>query len=229
MTTIFVQETVKTLRSAAYQLSDKQFSKAISRSINESIMQGRTEARSAVKALYNIPQRYVSGININKSTSISLTASLFASAKPIPMDAFSAKFQTAIKSLSISRSGKQKERIFKRAKKNVASGVSIEVFKGKRETIPFAFMISGSKPRVFARGEYKGGTSFGFVQRHKRLVRSGSDTPIKPLISVTVHAAVINKTALGKIEGKVNSVFPVSINRNINFMISQIGGQGSSV
>ncbi len=226
MIKIRVDGAIKTMRSAASQLTDKQLAKSISRAINDSILVGRTEARSAVKGLYNMPQRYLSGININRSNTRSLTASIYASSKPIPMDAFGAKFQTATKSLSISRRGEQRETAFKRIKKNPAAGVSIEVLKGKRERVPFAFMISGAKPRVFARGEYKNGTAYGFVQRNKRIQSSGSDSPIKPLISVTVHGAVINKDAMKKIEGKVNSVFPVAIERNVSFLVSQIKGQG---
>jgi hypothetical protein len=224
MVYISVKQAVRSLQSAKQQLSDKQFATAISRAINESILQGRTEARSSVKALYNIPQRYLSGINVTKATSLLLTARLFASAQPIPMDAFSPKFETATQSLSITKRGQQKQRTFKKAKANPGAGVSIEVIKGKREIIPFAFLIPGAKPRVFARGEYKtGGGSYGFIQRHQRLNSSGSDTPVKPLLSVTVHAAVINKESLERIQTRVNTVFPVSIERNISFLLSGVG------
>lgn len=222
MIVVSVKEAVKTLQSALTQLSPKQFATGVSRAINETIMQGRTEARSSVKAIYNIPQRYVAGININKATSVSLIANLFASAKPIPMDAFSPKFETADRTISISRKGIQKEKSLKKKKNNPGVGVSIEVYKGKREVIPYAFLIPGAKPRVFARGEYKSGTSYGFVQRNQRANKDGADTPIKPLISVTVHAAVINKESLQRIESRVTTVFPVSIERNISFLLSRV-------
>ncbi len=73
---------------------------ATSRAINRTLMQGRTVARSEVKRLYNIPQRYLDGINFQRSVpyggrknaSRTLTGTIYASAKPIPMDAFAPKF-----------------------------------------------------------------------------------------------------------------------------------------
>ncbi|MDI3319978.1 hypothetical protein [Pinibacter soli] len=222
MIIISVKDALKTLDSAKEQLSERQLNSVISRAINESILQGRTEARASVKSLYNIPQRYVSGINVDRATPGLLIAKLNASSTPIPMDAFAPKFQTAAKSLTISKRGEQKQRTFKRAKSNYAVGVSIEVVKGKRETVPYAFLIPGAKPRVFARGEYRNGTAYGFVQRNKRVNKDGSDKPVKPLLSITTHAAVINKESLNRIETRVNSVFPVSIQRNIEFMLSKV-------
>lgn len=234
MISISVKQAIKDLHSAKDQLGDKQFNIAVSRAINETLLQGRTEARSAVKALYNIPQRYLNGIQMYKSfpsasvnnrnlSGSTLTGFIKVDAKPIPMDAFSPKFETASMGLTISKKGLQKQRSFKKAKSNPGMGVSIEVIKGHREIIPYAFMIPGAKPRVFARGEYKSGSSYGFVQRHKRLNSGGTDTPIKPLLSVTVHAAVINKQAQNKLETRVSNVFPVSIERNISYLLSRVG------
>lgn len=222
MLRISVSRALRTLSEAQEQLGPRQFNKAVSRAINESILQGRTEARNAVKAIYNIPQRYVGGINVNKATAQSLTAELFASATPIPMDAFSPRFQTATQSFSITRRGEQRTKAASKRRSNPAMGVSIEVLKGKREIVPFAFMIPGGKPRVFARGAYKSGTSYGFVQRHKRENKKGNDTPVKPLLSVTVHAAVINKESISRIGRRVQAVFPRSIDRNINFLLNRI-------
>ncbi|SHN45907.1 hypothetical protein [Chitinophaga sp. CF418] len=210
---------IKTFRSAQQQLGERKFNQAISRGLNEAILQGRTEARMAVKAVYNIPQRYVGGINIIKATSLSLEAKIYASTKPIPMDAFSPTFQQHGKALTISRKGEQKERAVKRRGNN-AAGVTIEVLKGKKEVVPFAFMIPGAKPRVFARGEYR--NSYGFHRRSSRVNKEGNDTPVKPLLSVTVHAAVINKKAMEKIERKVLDVYPKSVARNIEYMLSNM-------
>jgi hypothetical protein len=222
MISISVKQAVNTLQSAKSNLSPRQFAQGVSRALNESILQGRTEARSQVKSIYNIPQRYVSGINIKKAIPVSLIAQLYASAKPIPMDAFAPKFESSSFGLSISKKGELKQRKYKKAKKSPGMGVSIEVIKGKRETIPFAFLIPSAKPRVFARGEYRSGTNYGFVTRNKRVNKKGSDTPIKPLVSVTVHAAVINKDSLSQIEGRVMRVFPVSIERNITYLMSKV-------
>ena len=224
MIEISVKEALREFESAKQQLGERQFNKAVSRSINESILKGRTEARKAVKAIYNIPQRYLGGININRSNSLSLTASLFASATPIPMDAFSPKYETASMGLSISKKGVQKQKSYKRSRKNPVAGVSIEVIRGNREIIPFAFLLAAAQSRVFARGEYKGGGSYGFIQRHTRLANDSGNDSVKPLLSVTVHAAVINKTSLDKISAEVNNTFPKSIERNVGLLIAEIKG-----
>ena len=203
------------------QLSEKNFNKALSRSFNEAILVGRTEARKAVKDIYNIPQRYLAGVNVYKSTPGNLTAKLYASKIPIPMDAFAPKFQQRGKSFTITRRGQQKVAALRRGI-NSAIGVSIEVFKGKREIVPFAFMIEGGKPRVFARGAYKV-SSYGFVQRNKRENKKGNDVAVKPLLSVTVHAAVVNKKALDRVRVRINETLPVSLVRNMNNLLPQGG------
>lgn len=217
---ISVKEDIKSFSAAKDKLGVEKFNKAVMRSINEAIQQGRTVARSAVKELYNIPQRYLDGVNITRATSLSLTATLYANAQPIPMDAFAPKFETESGSISISKKGQTSSKTFKRIKANPIAGVSIEVIRGKREIIPFAFLIADGAPRVFARGEYKSGASYGFVQRHQRENSEGNDIPIKPLLSITINAAVINKTSMQRIEERVNTVFPKAMERNINYMLS---------
>lgn len=213
---------IRAIADAREKLGEKNFNKAVSYSLNEAIMVGRTEARKAVKEVYNIPQRYVGGINIMKATPGSLFAKLYAPTTPIPMDAFSPKFKANNKSITISRKGVQKTRAIKRIKKGTV-GVSIEVLKGKREVVPYAFMIDGAKPRVFARGAYKSG-SYGFITRNKRVNSTGSDTPIKPLLSVTIHAAVINKKALAKVQVRINDTLPGALVRNIARLMPDQGG-----
>lgn len=216
---------IKKMRLLSSELSERNLSRAVSRSLNETILQARTSARKAVKEIYNIPQKNLAGINVQKAFPKSLTATLFASATPIPMDAFNPIYHTATQRISVSRKGVQK---IKGAKKNqtVGQGVTIEVIKGKPQTIPFAFMIAGAKPRVFARGQYKSGNLFGFIQRHQRVNSTGNDIPIKPLLSVTVHAAVINKITLAAIEKKVNDIYPTILGRNVERLISLQVGPG---
>lgn len=221
---ISVKDAVQKLEAARQQLGDKKFNLAVSRSLNEAMLQGRTEARKAVKDIYNIPQRYFSKVDqLNKASSNSLVSLLLVSAKPLPMDAFSPKFQTSTTSLSISRKGEQKSRTLKSPRANIAQGVSIEVIRGRREVVPYAFLIAGGKPRVFARGQYKSGSGYGFIQRHKRVNKDGNDIPVKPLLSVTVHAAVLNKASLKRVDARLNAVFPTILERNVSFLLSRVG------
>jgi hypothetical protein len=224
---IRVDDTIDDFRRQFSHLSKEQIDKAAARAINRTLLKGRTEARKAVKVEYNIPQKNLDGIQNKKAFPSFLEGYITASAKPIPMDAFAPKFETGSGSITITRKGVQKTKDYKRAKKNPNKGVSIEVKKGQRQTVPYAFMIRGAKPRVFARGQYKGGgSSFGFIQRHKRQNNKGNDTPIKPLISITVHGAVINDKVKEKISGIVNADFRDNVEHEIKYLISRISGSG---
>lgn len=220
MIIISTKKALDKARELHSSLSERQLNTVMSRALNETILQGRTEARKIVKSIYNIPQKNLQRINVNRSNAKTLVASLYASATPIPMDAFAPKFTSGNQSITVTRRGQQKVKDLK--KKRRGAGVSIEVIKGKRESISFAFMIAGAKPRVFARGEYRNGTSYGFVRRNKREQKKGSDIPIRPLLSVTVHAAVINPKATETIVKRVSTVFPVILERNISFILSKV-------
>lgn len=222
---INVDKTIRDLQKEFAHLSKEQMSKAAARAINRTLLKGRTEARKVVKMEYNIPQKNLSDIERKNAFPSFLEGYITASAKPIPMDAFSPRFETSSGSITISRKGVQKTRDYKRSKKNPGKGVSVEVKKGQRQVVPYAFMIRGAKPRVFARGKYKmGGGSFGFIQRNKRENRGGNDTPIKPLISVTVHGAVINDNVRQRIRKIVDDNFEKDMRHEIRYLISKMHG-----
>lgn len=224
---IRVDTTIEDFRKRFDNLSKEQLDKAAARAINRTLLKGRTEGRKAVKVEYNIPQKNLNGIKSKNAFPSFLEGYITASARPIPMDAFAPKFETGAGSISITRKGVQKTKDYKRAKKNPGKGVSIEVKKGQRQTVPYAFMIKGAKPRVFARGQYKGGgSSFGFIQRYKRQNNSGNDTPIKPLISVTVHGAVINDKVRENIKKVIDDNFENNMQHEIKYLISRIGAGG---
>ncbi len=212
MITVNVSSKVRELSRAFDFLSKSQVNKAASQAINQTLLLGRTEARKAVKKVYNIPQRYMSAINIKKATATTLRGNVHATSKPIPMDAFAPKydFRSASGSasvLSVTRRGILKVRDVKRTKNR--AGVSIEVIKGERKSVPYAFLIPGAKPRVFARGAYKiGNGRYGFIQRHTRLENDQGNDSVKPLISVTVFGAVINPKVKKSISKVLENKFP---------------------
>lgn len=201
-------------------LNKQQITKAVVNAINRTLLKGRTVARSAVKEEYNIPQRHMNRIDKVSAKRSTLTGYIVASSIPVPMDAFSPQFNNKTSVLSITRKGEQKERTRKRASKS--AGVTIEVHKGQKETIPFAFMISGAKSRVFARGQYRTGGSYGFIQRHTRENKTGSDTPIKPMLSVTVHAAVINDKVENKIAEVITLYYPERLLHELNYQVQKM-------
>lgn len=215
MITVRVDQAIKDLSKGFEFLTKAQVAKASSQAINQTLLLGRTEARTAVKKVYNIPQRYLSGINIRKATNSFLQGSVYASSKPIPMDAFAPKFEFIPSSgsagiLSISRRGILKQRDVKRTKGQI--GVSIEVKKGERTIVPYAFLLPDAKPRVFARGEYKNGNGdYGFIQRHTRLENDNGHDSVKPLISITVFGAVVNPAVKRKIANKLMDGFPANM------------------
>ena len=219
---INVKEVNKKIDELTKQLTGKQLALGVSRSINRTLMKGRTEARKVVKAEYNIPQKNLSGINYSKSIAATLTGKIYASARPIPMNSFAPKFETQKRSITTTKRGAQKVKDRKKKVSNPGKGVSIEVHKGSRVVVPFAFMIPGAKPHVFARGAYNAGGSFGFQQRNKRVNSSGNDTPVKPLISVTVHGAVINPSSISKIKMVLVREYPKEIEHELNARIQGI-------
>lgn len=194
-------------------LSPQQIAAVTADAINRTLMKGRTVARNAVKKVYNIPQKNLSGVNINRARRNYLQGSIYASTKPIPMDAFSPRFDLVSGGVvrgvqRISRRGISSSAIVRRRTQQL--GVSIEVKKGDRTVVPYAFMLPGAKPRVFARGEYKSGSSYGFIQRHTRQANSQGNDSVKPLVSVTVFSAVINP----QVKNDINNVIVADYERN---------------
>lgn len=209
------------------QLSDKQIAKATANAINRSLMKGRTVARTEVKKVFNIPQKNLDGVNIGKASMSKLTGYIAASTKPIPMDAFLKSF--AFNSRSLSRYGKKGRgttKIMKRSRL-YRQGVTIEVEKGKKSAIRFAFLIAGAKQRVFARGEYRGGGSFGFLRRNARKNNSNNNDSVKPLVSTTIHSAVINDKVMQQLNNTVAPFYTDrlehELNQQLNKMSNQIG------
>lgn len=195
MIVVRVDAATKDLASSFKALGKAEIAKATSVAINKTLLKGRTVARTAVKKIYNIPQKNLAGVDIRRSRPNYLHGSIVASTKPIPMDAFSPRFEFISSAgssiLSVSRRGVLKAKATAKAKN--AKGVSIEVQRGKRIIVPYAFLIPTAKPRVFARGQYKGGNgSYGFIQRHTRLENESGNDSVKPLVSVTIFGAVIN-------------------------------------
>ena len=220
---IFVRtdNAIETLRRLGIELSAAQIAQAESRAINKTLGQARTSARREVKRVYNISQKNLGGIDFRHANPATVTGKLIASRKPIPLDAFGPRQETSGGSMRVTKKGAQKVTVFKRAKSNPTAGVSVEIFKGKRLVIPFAFMIPGGAVRVFARGEYKSGSQYGFVQRFHRVSSQGNDVPIKPLITVSTFGEILNDRVMGQIEKDVKRVYPAQLENQIQFLVSK--------
>ncbi len=225
---IDARDILQNVRKLGNQFSDKEINKICSRSINEALMRGRTIARTEVKAVYTIAQRGLDGrIDIDKSTAYPkpgkvlhntfLTGAIIASTSPVPMDLFKVQFNPTDRTKStITKRGKIKVTNARKGM-NYGGGITIEAVKGRKEIIPFAFMLINNKSKVFARGQYKTGNgSYGFIQRHFRQENNSGNDSVKPLLSVTVHAAAINRKVQANVEEKIITIFPNIFLRQLN-------------
>lgn len=219
-----VHEVTRYIETSFEKLSVKEVDKATARAINRSILKGRTIARGAVKKVYNIPQNRLDGIKVARTATFnSLWGALGATAKPLPMDTFLKSFSFSSGSNTrFSKKGIGKTKLLKGSSKQYKQGVTIEVQRGKTEVIPWAFMLAGAKQRIFARGAYKAGGSWGFMRRHTRLANSSGNDSVKPLISVTIHAAVINPTASHLLYVEVVPFYSSRLITELEFQITKM-------
>ena len=215
MITVNVSGAVNQLRREFSFLSKPQMSRATADAINKTLLLGRTEARRAVKRIYNIPQKNLFGVNIHRAKATAgkyyLRGDIYASSKPIPLDAFQPRFQYTsnegiVNKLSISKRGVLKQQELNR--KGKSGLLTVEIKRGHKEVIPYAFLIPGAKPRVFARGSYRKGGTYGFIERHTRLENASGNDSVTPMVSITIFGAVVNPVVKQNISRKVHTAFP---------------------
>jgi hypothetical protein len=215
-------QALKDVKTFGAHLSEEQLNLALARAINKTLLKVRTQARNEVKNVFAVPQKYLSDfIDIEKSTRKNLVGTIRAKSKPLPLNAFNPSFRSQTKSLRITKKGKQVVRTFNRARKKQGNGTTVEIYKGVKEIVPFAFMLEG-KGKVFARGKYKSGNSYGFQQRHSRVNDTGNDTPINSLISVSVYGTIVNPVVMGKLNAMVPGELLKAGKHEIEFLTSQI-------
>lgn len=200
-------------------LSGKNWRVVISRTINRSLMQGRTVGRRKISSIYNIPQRKLSGIELNSSSINNLRGEIRADGSPIPLSTFEPTFITPTRSIKTTRRGKQKVRNFSRKKRNPGKGVWFQVLnQGGRVQLPFTFMTP-ERTGVYARGKYNGGT---FDKRYVRVSSSGNDLPIQSMVSASVHNSIMNPESMETITDTIEDAFPRLLEHEIKYRIGKI-------
>jgi hypothetical protein len=179
---IGTKEAQKSLKLASKELSDDQIKRSIYLAINETMRLGRTKLRQFVRSKYNVPANLINTIDFKKAYKGKLSSEMGASFKPVQLAYFKPKFQTVDYSLSVrnSKGGLMKKESKGRKKPKI--GVSIEVIKGQRKILPFAFMIKGGSLPVFARGDYRKGGGF----------ETSTDGAINKLISLSAYSAAFS-------------------------------------
>jgi hypothetical protein len=164
---IDTSQAIKRLKALNRGLSKQQTDKAISLAFNASMMKARTRIGRSIRKKYPASALKAGGYSggkglvIDRASPRKLYAKLTVSSKHIPLVFFKHK--------------------------QTAKGVQVEVLKGKRHVLPFAFIAKGKMNRkhIVAKGQYNGRQ--GFQVRTKRVKRSGPDLPITTLVGPAVN------------------------------------------
>ncbi len=184
MLTIETKKATEDLKAAFRSLSPNNVKVATSRAINHTIAKTRTAVSSQIRSIYRMAASDIKdATDIKKSNTSTLTAYLMASATPLSLSKFNPvqnKGSVEIRKVGGKRGGFASSKL----KRAGASGVTIEVLKGQKETIDSAFIrVFGSgKATVMARGAYTG-NKFDFSS--KRL-------PIAALNTKSIYFSAIN-------------------------------------
>ena len=236
----------------AKALSRKDAVKAVSRGLNDAIKQGRTEAKRAITSRYNIPSREILGTG-NKLMRISgartgdLSARLFADAKrTVKLGKFRGVVAQGLrlqrKATKDANGQKKLVTFLKRGKSFVnrptfanrtKEQVTVRIVKGKRTTLPSAFVAKlrsghvGIFGRSFNSYGYKGG-SFNFRDQRKAGFKWGeADTPIAEMGVFTLHKAMANRFNERAIVSKMADALPNRVRFHLTHVLTK--GRGAVV
>lgn len=203
---INAKDAISKLENLRRQLSESQVHSGVRMAINDATRWGKTRVKDAIRQVYNIKAQRITDSNRKKGLSIilatnnNLTAKITAGHTPANMG-----------SLSGTRVTQKK-------------GVSVEVQKGKRKTIPSAFRLyatkgqkgasfyptTDSKAVIFARGKY-GKPKFIFQKPRK---------PIAPITSLSVATAAHNTNAIKAYEPKVSAYYEKRLIHHLERIVS---------
>ena len=231
-----VEKAIKDLGQLSGMLNKKGINRATVFAINETISLGKTEAKRAIKQVYTIADMAIpKALGLDKATAYPhagkavmntyLTGAIIASSTPIPANFFKLKFSYQSGSTStISKRGVQKTKLNTRGK--FGGGVTFEALRGVVEVYQHAFLLPTMSGRVFARGDYKGGGDYGFVQRLGKGSRrtygpTGNDS-VTPLIGVSIHGAAINPKTQKIISNYIQPLFAGKMVQKLDYILGQM-------
>lgn len=183
---IDVLEVEDALAELSGRLGVGQMSRAARMAINDTMRRQRTKLRQFVRHGYNMPADKIKSIDFKPATDFNLEAKMGANAKPVQLAYFKPVFVGP--SFSVRGHYTKKNGFASKVGKgssNAQGGVTVEIKKGDRTTIPFAFMVGKFEtPFVFARGRYQKGEGF---------VKGKARNPITALSTASVFGAVFGK------------------------------------
>ena len=233
-----VEKAVAGLGQLEGMLSKKNVNRAIVLAINETISLGKTDAKKAIKKVYTISDSAIpKALGLDRANTYHrkgkavkdtyLTGAIIASSTPIPANFFKLSFSYQSGSTStITKRGVQKTKLNTRGK--FGGGVTFEALRGVVEVYKHAFLLPTMSGRVFARGDYKKGNDYGFVQRlgkgsRKTYMPTGNDS-VTPLIGVSIHGAAINPKTQKMISGHIQPVFVGKMVQKLDYILGQMMG-----
>lgn len=176
------------LSSLAKRFGASNLNKAAVRAINKGVSKGNTEYKREISKYYNIKQKYIKNdIVIRKSTESKIEGTISGNRKPISLSRFNPTFVKGgqVHSIKMIKGGLERRTKKAGKKEQEKIGVSFEVIKGKKNTLPFAFMVKsyenkGVEKQIFARGKYQGSK---FVRQKSRYPLAAIKT-VSPLGSM---------------------------------------------
>lgn len=160
-----IQEAIRRVQREYSNVSGNNLHTAISRALNRTARQSRTYSNREIRKVYNISASAINNsIKNYSSNSRNLTARVVASGSPISLTNFGASQTKGTDTVKFDNKGNLSRITRKTRKRNPVSGVSFEIKRGNKETLPTAFIqTANGGTTVFARGMYRGsGEGFEF-------------------------------------------------------------------
>lgn len=229
MIQIETKDAMKGLQSLTRKLSLAEVKKAQSRAINHTLQIARTTTARAIREVYKIPYADARGATrIVRASQSTPTGYLKASGSRTPLSAFNPRMLnemgsfTQLKRGALVTSGKAKKslRIGDRRRIGV---MEVEIKVGRKERVNSAFFLPTlGKSTIMARGTYD--SSKAFAWRHKRIKKSGNDTPIAALDTVSVYKAATTPETQTKIFSAIGSRY---VDRLVHELSRAMEGQNT--
>jgi hypothetical protein len=196
-------------------VSPEMVAKSLTRALNDTIQQGRSEAKRVILERYNVFPGAVNNhaFEIRKAYANNLVSKLEVTLDALPLISFKGvkDNQSNIRTKAYTSTKGLKLRVNNRAKKG--TGVTVSVLKGSSSTIPFAFiqMMKNGYVGVFMRGFGQG----QYPKRNKRNNSEGNDLKINELTVMSMRTAVLNQQYRSVVDTKLTRVFNERIVANL--------------
>ena len=191
------EEAARQLARALRVLNESEIALAMARAINRSTSRGRSRASRNIRKIYNIKQEDLAkGLYTTKASRNTLEGRIVGEGSPLPVGYFD-PYQTD-------------------------TGITVEIYRGERQTIQRAFFLPGFKRLVVARGAYG---SDGFSFRKKRVQRTGNDLPVAGLKTTSVAQAFRNPDNMSGLLADINPFYAKRVEHELRNILRKLEGR----